>query len=292
LTALLKSKITKTVDGEALTSANFATVGSDEDPATWLLPIATKAQVQAALAGASTADRAAKRKIVGAAKTHGIDVNDADKSAISRACAKISLEKGLYEVGWMASLLEDLHWLCLQTEFERDMEDDGSKVPAEMREAWLKLIATFKEMAIEEADELAAAGKGEKGMKLTDLDSLKKAAKTIHDHLEGLKEKHAAMGEHMDKCFKSMGEKHEAVGEHIEKCMKSAKDAMEGDEPEKAAAAVDLTKVEDPRIAAMQKSIDDLSELVKKLPANGTIAHTGVGDGLAKVSEFQSLLTQ
>ena len=44
--------------------------------------------------------------------------------------------------------------------------------------------------------------------------------------------------------------------------------------------------------AAMQKSIDDLSELVKKLPANGTIAHTGVGDGLAKVSEFQSLLTQ
>ena len=126
---------------------------------------------------------------------------------------------------------------------------------------------------------------------LTDLDSLKKAAKTIHDHLEGLKEKHAAMGEHMDKCFKSMGEKHEAVGEHIEKCMKSAKDAMEGDEPEKAAAAVDLTKVEDPRIAAMQKSIDDLSELVKKLPANGTIAHTGVGDGLAKVSEFQSLLT-
>jgi hypothetical protein len=291
LTALLKSKITKTVDGEALTSANFATVGSDEDPATWLLPIATKAQVQAALAGASTGDRAAKRKIVGAAKTHGIDVNDADKSAISRACAKISLEKGLYEVGWMASLLEDLHWLCLQTEFERDMEDDGSKVPAEMREAWLKLIATFKEMAVEEADELAAAGKGEKGMKLTDLDSLKKAAKTIHDHLEGLKEKHAAMGEHMDKCFKSMGEKHEAVGEHIEKCMKSAKDAMEGDEPEKAAATVDLTKIEDPRIAAMQKSIDDLSELVKKLPAPGVIAHTGVGDGLAKVSEFQSLLT-
>jgi hypothetical protein len=95
----------------------------------------------------------------------------------------------------------------------------------------------------------------------------------------------------MDKCFKSMGEKHEAVGEHIEKCMKSAKDAMEGDEPEKAADTVDLTKIEDPRIAAMQKSIDDLSELVKKLPAPGVIAHTGVGDGLAKVSEFQSLLT-
>ena len=292
LKGLLKSRITKTVDGEALPASSFAHVVNDEDQTTWNLPIATKAQVEVALHCASSMGRDTKRLIVAAAKTHGVNVSDRDKSAISRACATISLEKGLYEVGWMASLLEDLHWLCLQTEFERDMEDDGSKVPAEMREAWLKLIGTFKEMAIEEADELAAAGKGEKGMKLTDLDSLKKAAKTIHDHLEGLKEKHAAMGEHMDKCFKSMGEKHEAVGEHIEKCMKSAKDAMEGDEPEKAAAAVDLTKVEDPRIAAMQKSIDDLSELVKKLPANGTIAHTGVGDGLAKVSEFQSLLTQ
>jgi hypothetical protein len=151
-------------------------------------------------------------------------------------------------------------------------------------------IISLETVVKEAPDELAAAGKGEKGMKLTDLDSLKKAAKTIHDHLEGLKEKHAAMGEHMDKCFKSMGEKHAAVGEHIEKCMKSAKDAMEGDEPEKV-ATVDVAKVEDPRIAAMQKSIDDLSELVKKLPAPGTIAHTGVGDGLAKVSEFQSLLT-
>jgi hypothetical protein len=291
LRSMLKSRLTKTVDGEALTASQFAQVGNDEEPITWTLPIATKAQVEAALKTASTVDIAGRRKIVAAAKTHGIDVNDADKSAISRACAKISLEKGLYEVGWMASLLEDLHWLCLQTEFERDMEDDGSKVPAEMREAWLKLIGTFKEMAIEEADELAAAGKGEKGMKLTDLDSLKKAAKTIHDHLEGLKEKHAAMGEHMDKCFKSMGEKHEAVGEHIEKCMKAAKDGMEGEEPEKAEPVGDVAKVEDPRLAAMQKSIDDMAELLKKLPANGTIAHTGVGNDVTKSAGFEDLFT-
>ena len=270
LKALLKARITKTVEGEALTVANFAEVGNDEDPATWAYPLATKAQVEIALKSASALGKDARRKIVAAAKVNGIDVSEADKSAISMACAKISIEKGLYEVGWMASLLEELHWLCLQTEFERDMEDDGSKVPAEMRESWMKLIATFKEMANEEADELAA--QGEKGMKITDQAGLTKAAKSIHEHLEGLKAKH------------------EALGEHIEKCMKAAKDSMEGEEPEKAAAAPELVK-EDPRIAEMQKSLESLSELVKKIPANGSIPHTGVGDLMQKSSGFEDLFT-
>ena len=255
LKAVLKARITKTVDGEALTAANFAEVGNDEDPATWTVPIATKAQVETALKSASALGKDARRKIVAAAKVHGIEPSEADKAAISMACAKISLEKGLYEVGWLADLLESLHWLCLQTEFERDMEEDGSKVPAEMREAWLKLIESFKAMAIEEADELATAGKGEKGMKITDQAGLTKAAKTIHDHLEKCMEMHKAHGEHMEKAFEGMKAKHEQMGEHIEKCMKAANAAMEGDEPEKAAPAGDLAKVEDPRVADLQKAV-------------------------------------
>ena len=299
LKGLLKSRITKTVDGEALPASSFAHVVNDEDQTTWNLPIATKAQVEVALHCASSMGRDTKRLIVAAAKTHGVNVSDRDKSAISRACATISLEKGLYEVGWMASLLEDLHWLCLQTEFERDMEDDGSKVPAEMREAWLKLIATFKEMAIEEADELAGnGGRGEKGMKLTDVAGFKKAAKTMQDHLEKHMEMHKA---HHEKLEGVLAKEHPAVKssqammDHCEKCMKAAKDSMEGEEPaegEKAALTGDLSKAAEAQITALQTKFDELLAKVDKLPAPGTIAHTGVGEGVNKVSEFHSLLTQ
>jgi len=298
LKALLKSKIVKVVDGESLPCYEFAVIGDEHDPTTWTLPLATKAQVETALKSAGTLDRAAKRKIVAAAKTHGIDVNDADKSAISRACAKISLEKGLYEVGWMASLLEDLHWLCLQTEFERDMEDDGSKVPADMRESWLKLIGTFKDMAIEEADELAAAGKGEKGMKLTDLDSFKKAAKTLYDHLEKHMEMHKA---HHEKLEGVLAKEHPAVKssqammDHCEKCMKAAKDSMEGEEPaegEKAAEAGDLSKAAEAQITALQTKFDELLAKFDKLPAPGAIPNTGVDlSKNSKTAVFESLLT-
>ena len=35
----------------------------------------------------------------------------------------------------------------MQSEFERDLEGDGSEVPDDLRESWLKLIETFKDMA-------------------------------------------------------------------------------------------------------------------------------------------------
>ena len=295
LKALLKSRLFKNVDGQSLPCYEFAVIGDEHDPVTWTVPIATKAQVETALKSASSLGNDARRKIVAAAKEHGIEVSEADKAAISRTCAKISLEKGLYEVGWMASLLEDLHWLCLQTEFERDMEDDGSKVPAEMRESWLKLIATFKDMAIEEADELAAAGKGEKGMKLTDLDSFKKAAKTLHEHLEKHMEMHKA---HHEKLEGVLAKEHpvvkssQAMMDHCEKCMKAAKDGMEGEEPEgeKAAGGGSLSKEAEERFAAIEKGLSEQMELLKKLPANSTIAHTGANADLGKFSSFEALL--
>ena len=271
LRQMLKDAKTKTVDGVSLTATCFAHVGDPEDTSTWKLPIKfpgddekTKSHIRNALArfeqteGMAADEKAkAKKKILAAAKEHGIEASEADKAAISRACAKISLQKGMYEVGWLADLLESLNWLCQQTEFERDVEDDGSKVPKGMREAWLMLLAEFKAMAIEEADELAGnGGRGEKGMKLTDVAGFKKAAKTMQDHLEKHMEMHKALHEKMSGTLAEdhpIVKAHQAMMDHCEKCMKAAKDMGEGEEPEKAAALVPA--VEDTNAAAITKAV-------------------------------------
>lgn len=321
LRRLLKDAKTKTVDGVALTASCFAHVGDPDDPSTWKLPIRfpdddekTKSHIRNALArfeqteGMSSEEkRAAKLKIMEAAKQHGIEVSDTDKVAASRACAKMAFVKGLYEVGWLGDLLESLHWLCVQTEFERDMEDDGSKVPEGMREAWLALIAEFKAMAVEEADELAAqGGRGAKAMKISTQEQLTKAAKTVSDHLEKHMEMHKALHEKMEGTLSKehpIMKAHQAMMDHCEKCMKAAKDAGMGEEHEEseadkvakaaaAKAAADAAAATDPvkaEIAALTKTVADLTEKLAKTPA-GPIPITGAGADLTKSVEFQSLL--
>ena len=284
---MLKEKKTKEVDGVELSASCFAYVGDAEDTSTWKLPIKfpgdeekTKSHIRNALArfeqteGMSADEKAkAKKKIVAAAKEHGIEVSDADKAAISRACAKISLVKGMYEVGWLASFIEDLHWLCLQSEFERDMEDDGSKVPEGLREAWMALLVEFKAMAVEEADELAASGgKGEKGMKITDQAGLTKAAKTVADHLEKHMEMHKA---HHEKLEGVLSKDHpimkssQAMMDHCEKCMKAAKDAGAGEEPEAAdkGGEGEGEKANSLKIDALTKAVADLTIKLAATPA-------------------------
>ena len=235
----------------------------------------------------------ARTKILAAATKAGIKPTERDEKAASRACAKIALKKGMYEVGWLGGLLEDLHWIILQSEYERDVEDDGSKVPEGLREAWLALLSEYKAMAIEEADEMAAdGGKGEKGMKITDQEGLTKAAKTIHDHLAKLDEIHKAHGEHMKKAHEGMEAKHEQLGEHIEKCMKAAKDSMEGEEPEKAAPTGEMSKAAVEKFEALEKQLADLNELIKKTPAAEAVA-TGAAADVKKVAvgeEFAALI--
>ena len=235
---------------------------------------------------------AAKKHIIARAKALGLTsklpedwTTEKEKAAITRALAKaVTLRKGLCEVGWLGDMLEQLHWLCLQTEFERDMEDDGSKVPENLREAWMLLLAEFKAMAVEEADELAAAG-GEganKAMKITTQEQLTKAAKTLVEHIGKLQEVHKAAGEHMKKAHEAVEAKHEAVGEHIEKCMKAAKDAAEGEEPEEAEKVA-----ADPAVAKkldeLEKSIAALTDKLSKTPAPGG-PHTGAGVDLDKAA--------
>ena len=244
----------------------------------------------------ASADRPldARKAIMAAAAKLGIKLSDRDQKVCARACAKIALEKGLYEVGWLADMLESLHWLCLQTEFEREMEDDGSKVPDNLRAAWMLLIAEFKEMAIEEADELAAAGgKGETSMKITDQAGLTKAAKGIMDHLENLKAAH-----------EKAGEAHAKTGEHIEKCMKACKDAMGGEMEEKAAPvpavipavvpAVTKSAAEiatDEKIEALTKAFADLTAKLANTPAaGGPVSGVGATKTVDAPAELAALL--
>lgn len=206
-------------------------------------------------------------------------LTDRENQAVARTAAAITLKKGLYEVGWLASLLQDLRWLCINCEMERDDEGDESKVPAELKEVFLSLIETFKAMAAEEADELAAtAGKGRNTTmaKITDQAGLTKAAKTLHEHLGRLAEIHESHNEHMKKAHQAIQDKHEALGEHIEKCMKAAKDAMDGEEPEKAlaVAAEGLEKIQ-ADFAELKKQHEELMKKLTTTPA-GTAPATGV----------------
>lgn len=140
------------------------------------------------------------------------------------------------------------------------------------------------------SEKAATSGEENTVAKITDQASLTKAAKTIEDHLKGLKEKHETHGEQMKKAHEAIQDRHEKLGEHIEKCMKAAKDAAEGEEPEEAekvAKAADKA-VED-KFAALQKSLEELAaknaelektqkDLTDKLSktAQPGGAHTGV----------------
>jgi hypothetical protein len=300
---LLKEKKSKTVDGVSLTADCFAHVGDPDDPETWKLPIKfpgdeekTKSHIRNALArfeqteGMSADEKAkAKKKILAAAKENGIEASESEKAAVSRACAKLALKKGLYEVGWLGDLLESLHWLCQQTEFERELEGDDSKVPEGLREAWVALLAEFKEMAIEEADELAAAGgKGAKGMKITDQAGLTKAAKTVADHLEKHMEMHKALHEKLEGTLSKehpIVKAHQAMMDHCEKCMKAAKDAGAGEEPEpeEKAAPVAEDAVSKAVTAALAPVLAEMATMKAKLeatPAPGQqIPATGANAG-------------
>jgi hypothetical protein len=121
--------------------------------------------------------------------------------------------------------------------------------------------------------------------KLTDLDSLKKAAKTLHDHLEKHMEMHKA---HHEKLEGVLAKDHpamkssQAMMDHCEKCMKACKDAMEGEEAEKEeknAAQPDLAKtVADAVTAAVKPFSDKVEALEKKMattPAVQDLPHTG-----------------
>jgi hypothetical protein len=173
--------------------------------------------------------------------------------------------------------------------FGRAKDKDKAKAHIEARARALGLTHLLPE-EWSGSKKAASGGEGARTVKITDQAGLTKAAKTIEDHLENLKEKHKTHGEQMEKAHEAIQKRHEAFGDHIEKCLKCAKDAAEGEEPE---AAEKVAKAADEKFAALEKALTDLSaahatqvadmkkaheDLVKKLektPAAGG-AHAGV----------------
>jgi HK97 family phage prohead protease len=76
-------------------------------------------------------------------------------------------QKGLYEVSWLASLLESLGYLHDCVEWEAEYEGDASEVPAKLAEALKALGAVLVEMTAEEVAELLGEEDGEAAI-LTD----------------------------------------------------------------------------------------------------------------------------
>jgi HK97 family phage prohead protease len=64
------------------------------------------------------------------------------------------LKRGLYEVGSLACLLQDLGWQKCCAEWEAEFEQDGSSVPAQLGEALKALGETLIAMTVEEVGEL------------------------------------------------------------------------------------------------------------------------------------------
>lgn len=81
---------------------------------------------------------------------------EAKPPVVEEKSEKPEMKKGLYTVAQLGDCLENLLWITSDTEFEAQYEGDGSGVPAKLRSAVDSLLAVYKQMAAEEADEAAS----------------------------------------------------------------------------------------------------------------------------------------
>ena len=88
------------------------------------------------------------------AKAAGLDIQRLRSFGLMEK--KVSVFKGLYQVSWLAMLVEELGWLQESAEIESAAEGDESPVPAQLFEALQKLGATLIAMTQEEVAELLA----------------------------------------------------------------------------------------------------------------------------------------
>lgn len=166
---------TKRVAGEDLPASAFAYVGDKDDTSTWKLPIKfsteekTKSHIRNALArfnqteGIPAGERAkVLARIKAAAKKHGIDTEDSgDKEKAADAlelvkAANAEVAKGMFDVSRFAELLSQLKFIQDMAQFEAEIEDDGSTVPADLLAQLKELCRVFLAMAEEEVEELTA----------------------------------------------------------------------------------------------------------------------------------------
>lgn len=77
-----------------------------------------------------------------------------DKVELTPVQKMVRLYKGLWNVGRLACLIEELDWLMQDTAWEATYEGDGSPIPAELKDSIVKLSAVLRGMVAEETSEL------------------------------------------------------------------------------------------------------------------------------------------
>lgn len=283
---LSKKKKTKRVGGKDLGEESFAYVGDSEDTSTWKLPIHDAAHVRNALArfnqtkGIPEGEKSkVYARIVAAAKKFGVEVSEKAAKAISEFASK-HMQKGMYEVGRFAEILQGLYWLAVCSESEREWEGDDSDVPEELRGHIEELCSTFEEMTTEEVKELIqtlTATGGAKELYMADqiTDLAKAKAHSLAAHFkkgaafhEKMAAQHASHAEHLHKmaqaCSEEDGEKCKALAAEIEKSVTEPEVAKTVVTGQPNAADVEKRAAEVAEATAT-KVIAPINEMLKKL---------------------------
>jgi hypothetical protein len=259
--ALAKEAKTKRVAGEDLTSDCFAYVGDKDETSSWKLPIKfstdakTKSHIRNALArfeqtkGIPEGSKAkVKSKIDAAAKEHGIEVSDEVKKSenfktliknfVEQKIAERlpeDLRKDMYAVSRFAGIIQDLAFLAYGSQWEAEVEQDGSTLPDELQEDLENLVETFLAMAEEESNELTEVLSERIGkvMKVTPT-GLDKAYSKAAGTINKIKK---AVSDHHEKIAEMNQEHEEKVHGHLDEL----KDSM-CSKTEKSATPSALTK--------------------------------------------------
>lgn len=231
---LAKAKKTKSVDGEDLPASDFAYVGDPDDTSTWKLPVHDEAHAKNALArfnqteGIPADDKSkVARRLVAAAKKHGIDAKDFAeehvKAAFSRAFAKRArLGKSMWDVGTLAQVMCQLASMEECLAWEAEVEGDQSKIPAQLRDAILNLKQIFLDLAAEEAAELVGENEAAEAAKAAKNQMTKEVAAMVTE----LKKAIALAGASTDPEMKKMEAHLTEIGKHVDKIAKAHDDTM------------------------------------------------------------------
>jgi len=155
-----------------------------DEPATAVEPeaeIAKTIEAEAVIASApeteDVAEKAAKPEAAAEAEAEVDPIAKASAAvdALTAAVAAVApapvteLAKSMYDVRAFADVITSVAYLVRASEDEANWEGDNSKVPAKLR-SWLTAgAAIFKEMAVEEIDELIAPVKVKKAAEAEDL---------------------------------------------------------------------------------------------------------------------------
>ncbi len=233
--SVTKAGKTKRVAGEDLTASDFIIVGDKDDTSTWKLPYKfssnakTKRHLRNALARFNqmtglSADEKKKAwsKLKRLCSEYGIDVGEESKAVITE------LEKSMYSVASLSSVLQDIKYLESSCMYEGEYEDDERDFAiADSLRSWLADgFQILREMVDEEGSELTASkAASQTRSKSMNWDELQKRAVGLAGHFKKAAAFHEkAAGEHED-----MASEHEKLHEVHKSAMASCGKAEDGE---------------------------------------------------------------